>query len=892
MPRIRELLARFGGLFRRAEREREMEDELRSHLELAVAENLRRGMTAGEARRAALVSLGGMEQAREVWREQRGLPWLEVLARDLRYGLRLLARSPGFTAIAIATLALGIGANTAIFAVTESVLLRPLPYPSPNRLAFVREFFTGGGPMSFSMPDFEDLLHQNHTFEQIAVFQGYHGVLTGNGEPALVRGALVSAPLLSLLGAKTALGRGFTAGDDHPGAPASVVLGYGFWRSRLGGGTIVGRALVLDGKPYTVIGVLAPDFPYLLWSPDLYLPIGLWAATPALTSRGNHGSLSAVGRLRPGVSFAAARDDLDSIMARLASQYPATNHDHRAFVEPLSLQLLGDNARALWILLVATGLVLLIACANLANLELVRGSARPREFAIRAALGAGRRRIFAQLLTESLILALAGGAMGLVLAAVAIGPLLHLAPQDVRGFGSGEIPRLMATGIDRGVLFFNFLIAIVAGILCCLAPALQSSKLGLAHTLQESGRATSSRSRERLRSALLVGEMAVAAMLAVATGLMLRSLVRAETADPGFDPNRLLALDVVMVGPRYHSGSAALVSAAEARLVDESLARLRALPGVVSAGATLCPPLVGDCWDYFYSIPGRPASAIRAEDAEFNLADPGYFRALRAPLVAGREFTDADTAASEPVAIINQAMARMWWPQSSPIGEQLRYGEPGGKGKLFRIVGVVADVRQDGLDVPQTPEAFFPLAQMTQGAVVFVARTEGDPSALATAATGAIHAGDPELPVRVHPMTDYVAASLARRKFITLLLGLFGALAVGLAMLGVYGVVSFGVAQRTQEIGVRLALGAAPGDVLLEVVQGGARLAVVGVAIGFAGALASTRAIAGLLYGVGASDPATFAAAGLGLLAVALGACWIPARRAARVDPLRALRFE
>jgi putative ABC transport system permease protein len=863
--------------------DQDLEDELQFHLAMREAHLEAEGLPPAEARSAARRRFGNATRIKE---DSRGL-WtfttIEAFWHDLRYGARMLAKNPGFAAVAIVTLALGIGANTAMFAITDAALLKPLPYPNPSQLVFLRELYEGTGSMSFSMPDFRDLAEQNHSFQDMAVYDFPGFILTGKGQPTLLSSMRVSAPFFALLGEKASLGRLFTSSDDRPAAPPVAVVSYGFWQDRLGGDrSILGHDIVLSGKSYTVIGVLQPDFRFLDFRrlPDAYVPIGLWGATPGMQSRGQHGSLSGIGRLRPGVSVSAARADLDAIMARLAREYPATNHAHLAYVESLAQELHGDNAPFLLLLLAAVGLVLLIACANLASLQLARATTRLREFAIRSAMGAPHGRVFRQLLSESLLLAVAGGAAGLLVAAVSMPLLLRLAPGA------------MEATINMQVLAFNLVVALAAGVLFGFAPALQLSKLGPASALQQTARAATAHSGERLRRRFLVAEIALALVLATAAGLMLRSLAAAENTNPGFDPNNLLALSVVMTGSRYASPKGVRAAPSEITFLHSALEHLRALPGVVSAGAATCPPLAGECWDYFYSIVGKPAPTGMAADAEFSEVDPGYFSTIRAPILAGRDFTEADNASSEPVTIINEAMAKMWWPHSSPLGSQLRVGEPNGKGETFRIVGVVADVRQDGLDVPQMPEAFFPLAQSTEGEAVFVIRALGNPEALTTAATAAIHDADPDMPVRVHRLTDLAAASLAHRQFVTLLLTLFGVLALGLASLGVYGLISFAVAQRTQEIGVRMALGAVTGDILRLVIGTAARLALAGVAIGFVAALALSRVLRSFLYGVGAFDPVTFAAAILLLLIVALAACYLPARRATRVDPNVALRCE
>jgi putative ABC transport system permease protein len=796
----------------------------------------------------------------------------------------MLRKSPGFTAVAILTLALGIGANTAIFSVIQAVVLNSLPYPHADRLVSLNEYGVQQGEYHVSWMDFQDWRKQSQSFDDMTVYRASDAILTGAGKPEMIRAGQVTSSFFDLTGAKTFIGRAFSADEDVPSATPTAVLTYPFWRARLGGDpAILGKTLTLNDKPFRVVGVMNPEFTFFLKRIDLYIPLGLEAAKDYMVYRGNHQGLSGMARLRPGVARKAAQSEMSAIMERLDKEYPATNEGERLRLTPFDESRLAGFRPALLALLAAVGCVLLIACVNLANLSLARAAVRQREFAIRAAVGAARARILRQLLTESVLLSLFGGAAGFLIASWTIGPLLHFAPTG--------IPRLMETQMDRGVFLFTFVTALFTGILFGLAPALQASRVSANEALKESGRTSSEgRSHHRLRSWLLISEVALAFMLVIAATLLIRSLNNALHVNLGFRADHVLAMDVGIPEARYQTDPQQLA------FLNQALDRIRNLPGVKSASAVMCPPVVGVCWDSVYFLEDRPIpSRVDLPRSEFNIAEPNYFRMMQIPLLRGRLFTSADTPDSVPVIIINETMARRWWPHESPIGKRIKQGfpEPDNKQPFREIVGVVADTRQDAPEQPQWPAVFEPAAQNPSRDWTFLVRTAADPMSMAGAVEGAIQATDKDQPVyHVQPMEQYFSRSLSRRKFSTLLFGLFGGLALLLAAVGIYGVMAYSVSQRTHEIGIRAALGAQRGNLFRLVVRFGLQMAVLGVGIGFLGSLVVNRFLKDMLFGVIGLDPVTYIAVPILLGGVALAACAIPAWRAMRVDPIVALRYE
>ena len=807
---------------------------------------------------------------------------IDALLQDVRYGLRVLRKSPGFFFAAVITLALGIGANSAIFSVVRAVLLKSLPYPDPDRVMVINEYQSYTGESSVGWANFVDYRVQNHSMQAVSAFRHDNRILTGVGEPELLSVNEVSAPFFSILGVKPVLGRAFTEAEDQASASKTVVLSYEFWRSHLGGDpSAVGRALTLDGVPFAVVGVLPAGWAFSERKADLYLPIGLHGDSPDWLDRGNHQGLRVIARLKDGTSQASAQGELDTIMRRLELQYPRTNSGERAKIESLYSYRFAGVRPVLYTLLGAVLCILLIACANVANLLQARTIGRQKEFAIRSAVGAPRFRIARQMLTESMLLGLVGGGVGLLLAPWAVAGLVRLAPQDV--------PRLMEARIDGGVLLYTLVVSVLSGLVFGVAPAVQSSRAGLSGVMKEAAQTlTAGRSRHRLRAGLFVLEVALVLLLIVPCGLMLRSLINAQTIPLGFNPDHVLALDVLLPAKQYPRG------AARTAFYQQVLPRLREVPGVLSASAVLCPPSVGQCWGSIFELSDRPVpKQSDLPHSVFNIADDDYFRTMQIVLREGRYFNSRDTADSPPVVIVNQTFAHTWFPHESAVGKRVKQGFPQDDAPYREIVGVVDDVKQDGPDAEQQPEVFEPMSQSPAEGATLMVRTAGNPMDFAKAATAAVHSLDDKLPVSaIQPMPQYLSTSLASRKFSTLLLNLFGGLAVFLAAIGIYSVMAYSVAQRTHEIGIRMALGARPGDVLRMVVGGGMRLMAVGIGAGFVAALVATRLLRSLLFGVSTNDPLTLISVVALLGTVVILACAIPARRAAQVDPMVALRYE
>jgi len=806
---------------------------------------------------------------------------MTTLLQDLRYGVRMLAKAPGFTVIAILTLALGIGANTAIFSVVDAVLLKRLPYPDPARLMAVYEKQATTGEMSVAWPNFEDWRNQVHAFESVAAARQDTFTLTALGPATRIAAAQVTPAFFPLLGVVPRMGRAFTDAEDVPGAAPVVLLTESFWRKNLGSNPeVIGKSIVMDSTSYTVIGILPGELKYFPRA-QVYVPLGQFSHIRGMDTRGNHQGIRCIARLREGASAAQARSELDAIMSALERQYPNSNAGVTATVTPFDEYLFHDTRDALLLLLGAVGLVLLIACANVANLFLARATARQKEFAIRATLGAGKGRLVRQLLTESLLLSVAGGGLGLALANWSMGPLLHFAPQNVS--------RLEGAQIDVRVLLFTMGVSIVTGILFGFAPALHASRQDLGNSLKATGATvTSTRSREQLRSALLISEVALAIVLVIASGLTVRSILRVLDVKLGANPDHVLAMDVYLTGAKYAKPEA------RNNFFQEAIARIQQIPGVESAGAILCTPFVGDCWSSVYVIEGRPVPAqTDLPSSLFNVADPNFFHTMQIPLLAGRYFNESDTANSLLVVVINESMARKWWPHESPLGKRIKQGFPQDKTPFREVVGVVGDVKEEGPDVPQRTEIFLPASQEGNAALTLLIRTGPEPVVMARSVANEVHAMDGNQAIdAVQPLTDYLTSSTAWRRSIAVLLGFFGLLALGLAAIGIYGVMSYTVSQRSHEIGIRLALGAHPRQILGLVVGQGVRISLVGVGIGIVAALALTQLLTSLLFGVTPRDPLTFGGVALLVVAVAMLGSFVPARRASSVDPIVALRHE
>jgi putative ABC transport system permease protein len=864
--------------------EQEAEEEIQTHLEIETLEKIEAGLSPEEALSSARRVFGSVVLAKEESRAMWGFRTLEILWQDVRYGARMLVRQPGFTLAAVIVIALGIGANTAIFSVANTVLLRPLPYQNPDELVMVWETAPKlGFPHNNVAPaNFIDWREQNRVFAQIAAFGDNSVSLTGRGEPERIEGERVSTSLFPLLGVPPALGRVFTAEDDRSEAPRVIVLSHSLWQRRFGGApSIIGQSLTLNYHPYTVIGVMPAHFRFPSREQEFWLPIAFEPEEAA--GRGDH-YLNVVARLRPGVTRQQAQAEMDSIAARLQQQYPQTNTEQGITLVPLHEEFVGNIRKPLLILLGVVGFVLLIACANVTNLLLARATARKKELTIRAALGASRLRLARQLLTESILLALSGGAAGTLLAVWGVDLLEALVPEN--------LAQARGIMIDGRVLVFSVAVSLLTGVMFGLLPALQVSRQNLTEALKEGGRGGAGDERRgRLRGALVIGEIALSLVLLAGAGLMIRSFYRLTGVDPGFQPNKALTMRMELSGEKYGE------PVKRRAFYDQMLQQLQAMPGVQAAGVITQLPLVTQGLSFSFSLEGQPPlPSANLPQAAFRVISQDYFRAMGIPLMRGRSFTPQDTADAQGVAVINRTMAERFWPGQEPLGRRFKIGSSDNPNPWLVVVGVVGDVRQTSLDQTLKPEMYVSHLQDRRFFAIprdLVVRTTGDPLAMAAAVRGEIWKLDKDLPLfRVRTMEQILSVSVAGQRFNTLLLTIFAALAIMLAAVGVYGVMSYATAQRTREIGIRVALGARARDVLGMVMKQGLILTISGVTIGLAGAFALTRVMTGLLFGISASDPLTFIVIALLLTAVSLLACYIPALRAAEVDPMVALRSE
>jgi putative ABC transport system permease protein len=798
--------------------------------------------------------------------------WEDEMFQDMRFGLRMLLKHPGFTLIAVLTLALGIGANTAIFSVVNAVIIRPLPYPEPDRLVILDEVPPGGGQFAIAPGNFVDWRDQNGSFVGMAAFQRMSLNLTGHGEAELLPGLRLSANSFALLGIKPARGRDFLPEEDQTGYNRVVILSYGLWRRRFGREPdLVGKMLTLNGNSYTVIGVMPPDFRF-------FEGIEVW--TPlALTSRERTShDLNAFARLKTNVSLEQARAEMGAIAGRLAAQYPRSNDDWGIRLTPLRDKVVGPIQPVLLALLGAVAFVLLIACANVANLLLARSAVRQREVAIRAALGASRRRVIRQLLTESLLLGVVGGVIGLLLAVWGVNFLRVLTPASL---GAETV------AIDGRALGFTAIVSLLTSVLFGLAPAVQAASPNLSESLKEGGRSgIEGRGRNRTRSLLVIAEIALSLALLINAGLVIKSFIRLLQVDPGFESEGLLTMQLSLPNAKYPERSS------QAAFFQQLTEKITALPGVASAGAASTLPFRIDEVQEFI-IGGRPPITPGKEpSANYYAVSDDYFRAMEIPLLKGRAFTERDTKDAPRVAIISESLARRHFPDEDPIGKRMDISK-GGFGTWREIVGVVGDVKHYGLDSQTTVQIYEPYLQVTYPSMNLTVRTTGDPREIAAAIRSQVAAMDKDQPVaNIRTMDRIVSDSVGRQRFAALLLALFAGVALILAAVGIYGVMSYYVEQRTHEIGIRMALGAERRDLLKLVVGKGMLLALIGVMIGLAAAFALTRLMSNLLFDVSATDKVTFAATAVLLTSVALLACWIPARRATKVDPIVALRSE
>lgn len=867
--------------------EQDVDEELRFHLEMRAATLERQGLPPGEARAAAEREFGDVTRVREECvrighereREMNRSRWWDALVQDVRYALRMLWHAPGFTLVAVLTLALGIGATTAIFSVVRGVLLQPLPFAAPERLVRVWQASPAQSLVrgSVSPADFEDWKARQHSFVDLGSWfyvEGMTGAdLSGDGEPQRLPAAFVSDGFFSTLGVAPQLGRALLPEDHLPGHEPVVVLGHGLWQRRFGGDrAIVGRTLTLDGVPYTVVGVMSPGFTFPSERVDLWMSQSRISESSVPRQRQVRW-LNVVARLRAEVSLEAARSELNGLARQLAEEYPATNLQFTgATVVPLHEALTGDVRAGLLVLLGAVGFLLLIACVNVANLLLTRATARERELAVRAALGAGPGRLVRQMLTESLVLALLGGGLGMLLAVWGTELLLS--------FCVKQLPRLQEVRVDGEVLAFALGVTLFTGVLFGLLPAVRAGSFRLASVLKSGGRGLASASGARLRSALVVTEVALAVVLAAGAGLAVRSLMSLLSVEPGFRPQ-----GAVVVSFSASSGERPL-----GQYLAEVLERVRAVPGVEVAGTAKNLPLEGSGEPGPVLLAGQPReSAADAPRASFLHVSNGYFRAMGIPLLRGRAFTAQDTGEGPPALMVNEAFVRRFFPGEDAVGRALQWdGE-----ELATIVGVVGDVRQESLAEPAPPLVYIHVLQNARRNINLVVRGQGAPLQLAASVRQAIWSVNPQQTItRITTLEDVVGESVARPRLIAALLGLFALLALVLGAVGIYGVLAYTVGQRQREMGVRLALGARPDEVLRMVLKSGMGLAGTGVALGLGGALVLSRVMSSMLYGVAPHDPLTFVVVAVVLLGVALMACFVPARRAMRVDPAVTLRGE
>ncbi|HEV2207087.1 MAG TPA: ABC transporter permease [Candidatus Acidoferrales bacterium] len=887
---------RLRSLFRRDRLDHDLDDELRDHVDQKTAENVTKGLAREEARRQALLELRGVEQTKQACRDARRVRWLQDLAQDLRFALRMLRKSPGFTLIAVLTVALGIGASTAVFSLVDAVLLKPLQYPHANRIVFPWCLPKPGVNVGFDLVPTSRVgylyLERHATrFESVGAFESDTFNLTGAGEPVRLDGMRASAGFFPSLGVAPAIGRVFTSAEDRPGNEHEVILSYGLWRSRFGGDpAVLGRAIELNGAAYTVIGVMPPGFvfPRANEMPPIFaFPREAQIWVPLALNRGplipaEPAELAVVARLRPRVTVAQAQDEMNVLSTGLERLYPAAKGWFNTKVTPLAAQLSEGTARPLLLTLAAVGVLLLLACANVAGLLITRALGRKREFTLRAALGAQKSRLLRQLLTESFLLSLMGALGGLLVGEGGI----YLA----RHFGPSGIPRLNELGFDFRVLAFALGVMVAAAVVFGLAPVVGIRRERFAETLKEGGqRAGSGPAARRARNFLLVSQIALAVVLVSAAGLLTRTFYRLLSVNPGFRPDHVLTFELSLSPAKYPD---------QTRIVpayQEILRRIRELPGVKAAGITEATPMAGAAEFTGIRMPGEAVTdPLRRGFASYTMASPGYFTAVGAPILHGRDFLPSDTANSQPVTIISESMARKFWPGKDPLGQEVGPGSP--KYPLATIIGIVPDTKRLSLRETPLPEMYVPYTQKVWPSLAtmdVIVRTAAAPSGITASVGEAVHAVDPDLPLaNVKLLSSIVAASLTAPRFSMLILVAFGVLALVLAGIGMYGVISHGVAQRTREIGIRMALGAQRGNVFGMVLTRGAGLTAIGLSAGIVGALVVGRLMSSFLFGVKPADPLTLLSVILLLLFVTFAACYIPARRAMRVDPVVALRHE
>lgn len=879
-----------GALWHKRHLERDLDDEMLFHIERETEANIRKGMSAEEARAAALRRFGGVDQMKERCRDLRGTRIIETFFQDLRYGARTMLKKPVYAAVAVLTLALGIGANSAIFTVVNAVLLRPLPYHEPDRIVQLWETnpVRGWTQATVAPANYLDWQRENSVFESMAAYSGDDGkgsrlsnfYYKGAGEPERFKGLGTTGDLFTVLGVSAALGRTFRPEETWQGNNLVVVLSHGLWQRSFGSdAAIIGKTILLNGRERTVIGVMPTGFYYPSKEVELWVPFGWNEADMRQTQMRRAHFLRAIARLKAGVSIEQARAEMARIAAGLEQTYPDTNTKMGVGLGPLYDWVVEDTRLRLLIFLAAVGLILTIACVNVANLTLARASERAREIAIRTALGATRLRLIRQLLTESLLLALIGGLLAL--------PLAYWGMKLLTRFSPGDIPRVDEVSLDWRVIGFTFLISALTALAFGVLPALSSTRVDLNVNLKDGGQQLSSGGGKRLRGLLVVCEVAVSLIVILAAGLVIRSYYYLQRSDPGVDTENILTLRISLPGNKYQ----------EARQVRDfyrqAEERIGALPGVEAVGATARLPLKGYDWTSDLTVEGRTDNSygveVRHKDVTHN-----YFATMRLPIVSGRAFNDSDTDKSTSVIVINEAMARQYFPNEDAIGKRVKFAKPENqRAPWHTIIGVVKNEQQDGLGQEVRPEVYQSQVQNPNESMSLVVRTTGDPMALVAAVRNEIFALDANLPAYdFTTMAEIVSGSMARERFTVLLLGVFAAVALLLAAVGVYGVISYSVTQRTHEFGIRIALGASSLELVKMVIAQGMKIVVAGLVIGIIAALALTRVMASLLYGVSPFDPITFCSVPLLLAIVALVACYIPARRTTKIDPITALRYE
>jgi predicted permease len=885
MTWLRIFAIRIKGMFGKRRRETELDAELLTHLEALTEENIRRGMVPKEARQAAHREFGGFEQAKELYRERRGLPFLETLFQDIRFGARMFRKNPGFTCVAVLTLGLGIGANAAIFSVVNAVLLRPLPYRNSDQLVTI--LHNGDNPVAVA--NYIDWRDQARSFEAMGAADYWTPNLTGVDPPEHLWGLQVTQNLFPMLGIDPLLGRLFVAGEDQKGAEHEVILSYGLWQRRFAGDRhLLGKPITLNGELYTVVGVMPREFKFApfwatraeLWVPDAF--------GDRIQNRGGN-SLRIFARLKPDVTLLEARAEIATITARLEQKYPGTNR--AVVVTPLMDNVVGDVKASLLVLLGAVGFVLLIACANVAHMLLARSAARDKEIAVRSALGAPRKRVIRQFLTENLLLAAMGAAAGLLLAIWGTRAMVVLSP--------GDIPRVDTVTVDAHVVLFLLGVTALTGAVFGLVPAVQASAVNLSDALKEGSRGSSEGiRRNRLRSFLFASEFALALMLLIGAGLMIRSFFALQSVDPGFNPHNVLSMVVSVAGTKEAEPNRRAI------FYQELLERTRALPGVLSVGGINHLPIEGDMWGWPFAVEGRPKPRPGESPwGVYRIVMPGYFQTMRLPILRGREIAASDDAAAPGVVIISEKAARLYWPGGDALGKHIAFDDD--KSNIptwLTVIGVAKDAKQQDWTAEPHPEVYLAALQNRQymgdpgshmAYITLVVRTSSDPAAFVPLVKNTVWSIDRNLPVsEVFTMEAVVANANAEPRFEMLVLGAFAGVALILAAVGIYGLMSYSVARRTHEIGIRISLGASRNDVFRLVVRQGMVLALVGSAAGIAGAVLLSRLMVKVLYGIRPIDPITFAGVILLLTFVALAATYIPARRAMQVDPLAALRHE